>query len=273
MEIFSKNYKTSSFSLFFLFDNHEGNINHNRKAWLTAINYIKQTKQKRPVMTVLGGDMADCINTKDPRFAPTEISKKYSINDLKDLPQKQMQVVVDDLRPIQDTIECALYGNHEEAFIKHSGTDIFSLMETKLKFKRLGYEGVICLELDHEGDKLPLKIVVSHGTGGGGFLPGYALNTCMKLFEKWVDCDYHIMGHIHKLEARAFDYLTIKDNKLNYVTKWFGVGGTFLETYKEGTRNYFESKKGMLADTGFLELKAIYKGGWNHKLVSHKMQR
>jgi len=82
-----------------------------------------------------------------------------------------------------------------------------------------------------------------------------------------------MMGHVHKLLVHDKDVLTLDKNAQPvYKTKWYGVGGTFLETIKIGHRNYFEAQKGEFSKIGFLELKIDYAGrGFTHELLAHKM--
>ena len=60
------------------------------------------------------GDYVDCINHRDPRFNPQEISERYSIKDLEDLPRRQSDHFLSAIAPIKDRCLGLIYGNHED---------------------------------------------------------------------------------------------------------------------------------------------------------------
>ena len=81
------------------------------------------------------------------------------------------------------------------------------------------------------------------------------------------------------LDAIETSRLTLnKNGDLTERKVLHGIGGSFLKTYQEGTRNYFEGKKGQLSDIGFLEIKfdIIQRNGksfWNCKMIPHFFER
>jgi hypothetical protein len=256
MEKYIKEVKGNKLSVFFVSDNHEGNANHNGKAFRKAVQYIKNQSEDRPVSVILGGDMADCINVGDPRFSPAEVSEKYSLRDLKDLPRKQFQKVYEDLKPIKDLIDCALIGNHEESFIKHNGFDVYDyLCSDLIGCYKLGFSALVRYKVNAGGSVKSFTGAVSHGTGGGGFREGYPVNHVLDISKKY-NVDFNLIGHLHKMTTQSFKYMSMNQvDDIIYETKHYGTSGCFLDTYREGTRGYFEGRKGMLSDIGFLEYK------------------
>jgi hypothetical protein len=255
MEIFNYEFnKTQKAKIFLFGDVHEGNINHDSISFNKAVNYIKN--QEVPVISILMGDMSDCINVKDPRFSASEIERKYKIRDLKDLPRKQMKYFYEKIKPIEDTIKFALIGNHEEAYIKHNGFDVYDYLCKDLlpDCEKLGYQALGNIRINDGTSKKILKVALTHGSGGGGYREGYPLNNCIDIFQKF-DCDINVMAHVHKLLSKCYSYVTIsRTNKMVETKKFYGISGCFLKTFVVGNRNYFEGKKGTLSEIGILEI-------------------
>ena len=273
MEHFHETVNAKHLSMFILSDIHTGNANHNREAFRKAVDNIKKTSADRSVFTVLLGDMADMINVKDPRFSPSEICAEYSIRDLKDLPRKQYQRFAEDVAPIRDTIKYALVGNHEESYIKHGGFDVYDYLCTDLlKCRKLGYFSLGRLTVKDSTRMHSTDIMLTHGSGGGGFREGNAKNNIHDISRSF-DCDLYVMGHIHKLEASS--ELTMSLNQKGDAVKrkrWYGVAGCFLDTYTEGTRGYFEGRKGRLSRIGYLEYRIDKTtDDWTTELVAHEL--
>ncbi len=272
MEIFNHTENCKTFSCFFIGDVHEGNSNHNSDAFEKAVKIIQKTSHPSIVITM--GDICECIDTKDPRFSPAEIEDKYAIRDLKDLPRKQFKKVFEKLKPIKDKIKYVVAGNHEESFIRHNGFDVIDYFTTDLlgldSSAKLGYSAIGKIVLTNHGKTLTLKLSLTHGTGGGGFREGYPVNNCLDIFKKF-DCDIHVMGHTHKFVNQSFPFISVnKVGKRQDRVKWFCNTGCFMDTYKEGNRNYFEGKKGMVSEIGFLELHAYEKHGWHYSVKKHQ---
>lgn len=273
MEVFNFEITGDKASIFFIGDIHEGNANHNSIAFNKTITKIKSTEN---AIVILMGDLCECINTRDPRFSPTELCREYSLRDLKDLPRKQFQKIFEKLKPIKDKIKGFTIGNHEEAFIKYSGFDVYDYFCTDLMggtCEKLGKESIgrIRIQSPHSKSALNLKIALTHGKGGGGFREGYAFNHCLDTFKKF-DADIHVMGHIHKLVAKGFKFLSINNvNRMIKKYKWYCVSGTYLESSVEGNSNYFEGSKGMLSEIGFIEVECYRKNdGWFYECLKHE---
>ena len=87
------------------------------------------------------------------------------------------------------------------------------------------------------------------------------------------------MGHVHRLKKDNESKLTLnKNGELKESVKWHIISGCFLKTYQEGTRNYFEGKKGQLSDIGFPEIKfdIVNRDGktfWDESVVLHQFAR
>lgn len=277
MELFKTELETNEASIFFVGDIHEGSANHNEKAFDKCIEYIANRKKECSVKTFLMGDLAECINVKDKRFNPVSICEKYKISDLKDLPRKQMQIVYEKLKPIKNTIDYIIIGNHSENYVKYNLSNIyeyFCMDLLKLSYKSmLGFlaMGRIIVKQPKGKSNISIRTVLSHGVGGGGYREGYSINNIMDIFRSF-DCDLHIIGHTHKLLAKPFEYETIDiNNKYSKIIKWYGNSGCFMDRSVIGHRGYFEGHKGMLSEIGFLEFKIKrYTKGWHTELIEHQ---
>ena len=260
MEICQKNlhYKINDeINVFFLGDIHEGSANHASKPFKRAIQYIVDT----PDSYVIGmGDYADCITHRDKRFNPSEIDRSYSIRDLKDLPNIQMNRLAKQLDPIRDKFIAWLYGNHEEAFSKYNSFDPLAKLVYLMgsDAPRLGYTGVLRLGIIRQDNrKTPnyyFDIDLNHGEGGGGRREGYPINIVHDVF-RWTSGDIKVMGHIHQMatDCKKFSFV---DRNLNMKMQkvLYGSNGCFMYKRKEGTRGYFESKPGPYSGIGMLHL-------------------
>lgn len=244
-------HKLYQFSIFFLGDIHEGNANSQTKAVRKAVQMIKENGGYWVGM----GDYIDCIvNSQDPRFDPVEISEKYKIRDLKNLPKKQMDTVIDMLSPIKDRCLGLVVGNHEEAYIKRHSFDVYDYLARELDAPKVGYVGDIILSLKHKGYNLMrISIALNHGDGGGGFREGYIINKVHDVF-RWRNADLFIMGHLHRLAADRQEFIEVNNfcSDYNHKEQWYGCSGCFLQTYMKGNRNYFEHKGRPASDIGML---------------------
>lgn len=271
MEIFSESLDSDHISLFFFGDNHHGNANHDDISEKRMVKHILETSKERLVKVIGMGDYIDCINTKDPRFSPSEIDQKYKISDLKDLPRKQSEYFYESIKSLENYFNYALVGNHEESFIKHGGFNVYDHICTSLlpNCKKLGFSGMVKFDCG-TSSRASFVVCLTHGTGGGGFREGAKINNLFDIFRKF-HADFYIMGHVHEVDTKHYDYIEIsKSGKMKKVREWYGLSGCFLDTYKEGQRNYFEGHKGGLSHIGFLEARIDRcSDEWKTELIKH----
>lgn len=252
-------------SLVFLGDTHVGANNFAKKKFFRALNDIREIKKKHPVKIILLGDMIDAItHLGDKRFNPAEIAEHYKLKDLKDLPRKQMKEFVEFLGDLKNDVDIALIGNHEEAYIKHNGFDVYDYLCTDLlgnKDLQLGFKGLVRYTIrmpKRRGLSANFDLALSHGSYGGGFREGYVLNLIFDLF-KDIEADIYAIGHLHKMAYKVTEYYRLSDGRatpLRFLEKkrLHLVNGCFLQKYKLGHRAYGEGKKGQSIDIGFYEV-------------------
>jgi hypothetical protein len=249
--------------IIFLGDVHEGAKNMAKEKFQKAKEKIIEIRRDNKVLLVGMGDYIDCINHKDPRFSRAEIEEKYEIQDLKNLPAKQMEYFLDNVRPIIDSFIAWLYGNHEESYVKHNGSDPMSVIEYYYKYKIdaefpiLGYDGWIDIgitrnEPNRDRPHFKFSIRVDHGTGGGGFREGYPINKVHDIY-RWDIADIYCMGHIHQLATDQATKKICEHGKISRIKTLYGCNGCFLYKSKQGSRGYYEGKPGKYSTIGMLD--------------------
>ena len=251
--------------IIFLGDNHEGAKNHAKDNFQKAVEKIIDIRRKEghQVIIIGLGDYIDCINHKDSRFNPAEIAEMYEISDLSNLPKKQMDAFIDDVNPIMDSFVAYLYGNHEESYVKHNGSNPMDTLKMYYDYSLnqtapiLGFDGWVTLGIQKpsEGRDRPhykFKIRVSHGTGGGGFREGYPINKVHDIF-RWDIADIYCIGHLHQLSDDVAVKKTFEYGSEKRIKTLYGSNGSFLYKSQEGARGYHEGKPGKYSTIGFLD--------------------
>jgi len=253
-------------NLYFLGDFHEGNANSNKTALKQAVEMIKKSSETSQTYWICMGDTIDAIiNSQDKRFNPSEIDKRYTLHDLKNLPKLQVDTIVKMLEPIKKQCACCLIGNHEEEYIKRHSFDIYDYFASNFPFTfKMGYVGILRIAM-----KTPSRgatsydIAINHGDTSSGTTPGAPINK-MHQITRWYDVNATVMAHTHRLKVDRQQI--IKLNRLGTdlidTHKLWGMTGCFLNTYQKGTRNYFEHKGAAASDIGMLHLQL--------KLSQHK---
>ena len=118
----------------------------------------------------------DCINHRDPRFNPQEISERYSIKDLEDLPRRQSDHFLSAIAPIKDRCLGLIYGNHEDSYRHHNTFDVVRYMVENMDTPNLRHKAWVSLMFERGNKSFPVKLCVCHGIGGGGMREGYPIN-------------------------------------------------------------------------------------------------
>lgn len=250
-------------TLYFIGDVHEGSGNHAEEEYDKAVEIIRDHMTREEHVYWGGiGDYIDAINHRDKRFNPAEIAKKYEILDLANLAVKQTERFYERTNPIFKSCLFLLYGNHEEAYVRHNGFDAVSLLQY-LAYRDspeedappiLGYTGFYTFAISHHGKDNVYHIALSHGVGGGGFREGYGINKVHDIF-RWINADCYIMGHIHRMMIDT-QYKVEPRHGGGVIRKksLYGTNGCFMFKSKIGTRGYFEGKPSPESSIGMLRL-------------------
>lgn len=238
--------------IYFLGDIHEGAANMQESALLKAIKQI----QADNAYWIGMGDYVDAINHKDPRFNPAEISKKYNISDLDDLPNKQVFELFEKLKPIADKCLGLIAGNHEDAYKRYNGFDVNAMLCKLLNADNLKQKAFISLQHYRTSDKnkcVSHTICVCHGSGGGGMREGYPVNKTYDVF-RYDIADVHVQGHMHKMTTDRAVYTQCHQQIIRKMPSWYASNGCFLSKSEIGSDGYFEQKPGKESDIGMLKL-------------------
>ena len=266
--------KSNHCSIFVISDVHEGHANSCDSELKKTVRAIKEISTEREVVTILNGDMIDSITINDKRFNPVEVNDKYLIRDLKDLPRKQADNLIELLKPIKDTIKFATVGNHEETYISYNHFDIYDYYCNELGCEKLGKFalGRIYVRPNKSSNSFTLNVGITHGAGGGGKSIAYPLTYTYDKFQNY-NVDIGITGHIHKLIAHPESRFGLDSNmNAKEYTKWYCCAGCYLKTHVDGSTNYFEGKGGLLSHIGFIEIRIDRKhNGYKYKVVEHHL--
>ena len=253
-------------TLYFIGDVHEGSGNHAEGEYNNAVKIIDEHSRSEENVYWGGiGDYIDAINHKDPRFNPAEIARRYDIVDLSNLAVKQTERFYERTKPIFDKCLFLLYGNHEEAYVRHNGFDAVNLLQY-LAYRDspeenappvLGYTGFYTFKIRHNGKDNVYHIALSHGAGGGGFREGYGINKVHDVF-RWFNADCYIMGHIHRMMTDT-QYRVEPRHGGGVIRKksLYGTNGCFMYKSKIGTRGYFEGKPSPESSIEMLKLEIM----------------
>lgn len=233
---------------YYIGDVHEGAANHDEKAFKKAIQMVAADGD----MWIGVGDYVDCITTNDPRFNPQEISVKYSIKDLEDLPKKQSDYFLQAVEPIADKCAGLIYGNHEDSYRHHNSFDVVNYMCNVMDVPNLRHKAWVSLMFENENKRIPVKMVVCHGAGGGGMREGYPINKVYDTF-RWDMADVHVMGHLHQMATDRSVFNRYEFGSLRQDPVWFGVNGCFLAKSTMGNDGYFEQRSGKESAIGILK--------------------
>lgn len=248
-------------------DIHEGQIGAAIEELKTAIKSASETPN---TFIVLMGDLIDAIvPLGDKRFNPNEIDKKYTIEDLEDLPRLQADRIVELFEPVKSKILTYVSGNHENAFTKYHGFNPAKYIARRLDVPLVNYFGYHTMIVDVGGHCETLKIYLNHGGGGGGKTAGYAKSKIDDLTRHF-DFDMALLGHTHRIEVLHNTRVGINNNgtalkrKRNVVVNT----GCFLRTYGEHD-NYFAANGCRESDIGHVNIDITFKNcktdGWIKK--------
>jgi len=241
--------------VYFIGDIHEGASNSNTELLKRSIEIIEAEED---AYWIGMGDMIDCINYHDRRFDVREVSTKYRVTDLDDLPKVQADLLLELLLPIKDKCLGMLTGNHEETLRHYGGFDIMSYLCMSLGCAYLGKKAYVSLgAITHKDRGRPyfmIDICVGHGSGGGGGkTAGGAINKCFD-YMQWETADINVIGHLHSMCVRSALRNCLRGDTLVKNKVFYGVNGSFLMKSTLHSDAYFEDGIGMETIPGMLKM-------------------
>jgi hypothetical protein len=214
----------------------------------------------------LGGDLAEFIDTHDPRFDSKCVPASLTIQDYGDLGNVLIKRVRDLVWPIKHKLLGAVQGNHEENFMRRNKQEgLMNWLCTELGIVYLGYSALIDLVFirnmrfkkpklidikkhKEENTKIEsassFRVFIHHGFGNA-LTEGGKLNTLIKVMERF-QADIYTVGHVHDQSAKPIVLVGANETctKLTDVYRIGLITGSYLKTYEQGCTNYGE-KKGM----------------------------
>ena len=144
------------------------------------------------------------------------------------------------------------YGNHEEACIRHYGTDLTKRLANGLRratgapVHPNGYEGWVIFRVKVNGTKRASKVMhCFHGAGGGGQVTKDSIQLHRR--QSYVDADILASGHTHDLWAISDVRLSVNDvGRVQHTKTWGLKCGTLKQTYANGKSKGlgFEQRQG-----------------------------
>jgi len=211
--------------------------------------------------TVYMGDMADCILPGDKRFDPGEVAEwLWSPDNRGRIADAQYERVYELLKPIpKERVLGIIEGNHERTIRDRHNRDLTRDLARTLDIPYLGQEAFLYVTIPYASKaknggkqrKLAeskggissgrgggiLKIFITHGSGGGRKV-GAKANKITDL-TSWVNADIILCGHHHdKFATRTVQLDLDRAGHLVARERLHVLTGSFLKTYKEGTRGY-----------------------------------
>jgi predicted MPP superfamily phosphohydrolase len=175
-----------------LSDLHIGHVDCDMQYLQNTVNWIK----KKKAVTVLIGDMIDAIGIRDKRFEVNSLDP-FFLPYLDQLYQKQVDVLLDILRPIKDQILWIMTGNHETTIKKRASFDAIAQIASALEISILTDPGYSVLRFQMSTAICTLKIWASHGCFLGGRLRGNKINRLEQVSQYFPGCDLYLAGHTH----------------------------------------------------------------------------
>lgn len=215
----------------------------------------------------LGGDLAEFINMKDPRFDALSVPDFLSVKDFGSLGSVLMTRIRDLAWPLKEKLLGAIQGNHEENYMRRQEQEsLMNWLTTELGIKYLGYSALIdivfvrCSKFEtpriisydeakdddgkNQGESKSFRVFIHHGFGNS-LTEGGKLNTLIKLMERFI-ADIYVVAHVHDPSAKPVVLVGANENctKLTDVYRAGLITGSYLKTYEQGSTTYGE-KKGM----------------------------
>ena len=226
---FPKLKHAKNIELVVLADIHIGDPLFNKKEFLKARDYIKNTEN---CFCILNGDL---INN----------ATKNSVSDIycEELkPMEQINTLLEYLEPIKDKILAATSGNHCLRTYKETGIDIMSIIMKQMglgnRYTEEAYYLFVYFGEKESGRKAPMVYTIygKHGSGGGS-TSGSKLNKLIKMSETCY-ADLFIVSHMHQPIATSLDFRLpdYSNQSVNQKTMKFLMSNSFLNFGGYGER-------------------------------------
>lgn len=227
------------FKLIVFGDVHRDSPNHADKAWQ---DFLKYARAQQNALFLGMGDYIDSASTSERACLVGAGLHESTQNDLAVLAQQKVELLAKELGFMRGKLLGLLNGNHYYRFSDGGNSDMRLCRELQCQY--LGVSTLFRLYIKHPSGsgKHSLDIFAHHGAGGSRLVGG-SMNRVSQMTEH-AEADIFLMGHDHKrgvipqnpkirLEHSPKGGLVVKSRQ-----QWLGRSGSFLASYKPGTRDY-----------------------------------
>lgn len=229
--------RTDVFNLTPLGDIHLGAKGCDEEAFEQTVDKIAKDKFG---LTVLMGDLCDCITTSDKRWDDRAVADWcFEPWARANIGIAQRDRMVDILKRIpKERILGVISGNHEATIRRTHQLDITLDIARTLGVPYLGEEGFIqVLFTTPKKCSRIIDIFATHGSGGGR-KPGGKVNK-MSDISAFIEADIILMGHHHdRFALRTVKLGLNHDAVFTHIEKVNALTGSYLKTYQIGSPSY-----------------------------------
>ena len=185
--------------------------------------HLKQAR-KRNAGVFLIGDTFDAMQGRgDPRSSKGELSEEYNDDEYLDVLVDRLEDTLKD-----NDVKSVSLGNHEDAVLKHYGSNLARRLAKRLDAAYFGYAGYVRFVFNG-GKNTNRLLYFHHGGGGGGPVTKGTLNATRRAVYQ-PDVDIIASGHIHEQWLMKIPRIRVSERNIVYRDNLYCVQ---LPTYKQ----------------------------------------
>lgn len=156
---------------------------------------------------------------------------------------EQYNYFFENIEPYADGCLGMVHGNHEISLINRTTLNPLQNFCIGSNINYFGDTGYITLNPERENDGYinPLRMVITHGAGGGSTV-GASLNKINNFAKNFIG-DIVCVGHYHKLCSNIEVQPVIRHGVHTWAPKLIVMNGSCLEGYREGGLGSYVEKK------------------------------
>jgi hypothetical protein len=236
------------YTFYILSDLHVGNLIDEKQ----LDDDIKEIKNDKTALVILGGDLIDAIAIKDKRFDAATIADWVS---LKDVIGSQIRYLSDKLKPISDKVIFSVPGNHETKAAYLWERDIHGEICRSLNILEAGALttfSVVLRQSSKNGEKGGTRTlfgVCHHGVTAGKTEINCTVEP-VKMMMDWPNSRIAIASHSHVSGIELLRKPFITTSGIDMKDCIAIRGGSYLIPYVDGVTSYIESRNIRPAKTG-----------------------
>jgi UDP-2,3-diacylglucosamine pyrophosphatase LpxH len=242
-------------------DVHYGSNNCAKERWL---EFLDGLKSKKNFWAIGMGDYFDALSASERAAVQNGALHDSTHLSLEVLIRKAVRDFCNEAKVLKNHCIGLLEGNHYYKF--PNGTTTTQLMCEYFNCAYLGYSSFIVLVLRplhrSKATNLPYRIWAHHGMGAAQLIGG-SINK-LEQMEKIAEADLYILGHDHQkacvpLPQKLCLVQSGNEYKLKERTRYGVRSGSFLRTYKPGSKSYGAIRGYRPSALGTVEMSLIIK--------------